>query len=59
MSRLYTVANVAHMLGVSESCVRAWIVKRQIRFLKVGSAVRFTAEMIEARVPGFKVSEEA
>lgn len=59
MKRLYSPKEVAEMLGMSESCIRSWIVKRQIRFLKVGSAVRFTAEMIEEKVPGYKVLEEA
>ena len=59
MERLYNVTEVSQMLGISESCVRRWIIRRQIRFLKVGSAVRFTAEMIEEKVPGYRVTEGA
>jgi excisionase family DNA binding protein len=39
--RLWTVADVAELLAVTERTVRAWQTEHRIPFLKIGGVVRF------------------
>jgi len=43
---LWTIADVATYLQVTESSVRNWIYERRVRFLKIGSLIRFVPEEI-------------
>lgn len=47
MKKLLSVVEVAEFLGVSEACIRKWILERKICFVKVGNHVRFSPEYIE------------
>ncbi len=45
--RLWTVADVAEYLAVTERTVRAWQTEHRLPFLKIGGVVRFrTADVI-------------
>ena len=39
--RLWTVAQVAEYLAVTERTVRAWQIEHRLPFLKIGGVVRF------------------
>jgi excisionase family DNA binding protein len=38
---LWTVAEVARHLGVTERTIRSWMVARRLPYLKIGGTVRF------------------
>lgn len=47
--RLYTEAETASYLGVSRKTLQGWrYYRKELPFVKVGSAVRYTREAIEA-----------
>jgi excisionase family DNA binding protein len=37
---MLTVEQVAHELGLKESTIRAWLLKRKLAFVKLGRSVR-------------------
>ncbi len=47
LGRLLTIKEVALLLAVSVNTIRSWIQRRQIEFVKIGSAVRFRPETIQ------------
>jgi excisionase family DNA binding protein len=47
-TRLNSLPNTAARLGVSVKCLRSWIYRRAIPYVKVGRAVRISDETIEA-----------
>lgn len=46
-SKLNTLPQAAEQLGVSVKCLRSWIYRRAIDYVKVGRAVRISDETIE------------
>lgn len=46
-SKLNTLPEAAEQLGVSIKCLRSWIYRRTIPYVKVGRAVRISDETIE------------
>lgn len=46
-SKLNTLPQAAEQLGVSVKCLRSWIYRRTIPYVKVGRAVRISDETIE------------
>jgi excisionase family DNA binding protein len=46
-SKLNTLPQTAEQLGVSVKCLRSWIYRRTIPYVKVGRAVRISDETIE------------
>lgn len=44
---LLTYKEVAEILGLKENTLRVWVSNRKIPFVKMGSAVRFTPEMVQ------------
>ena len=47
---LWDVADVAKYLKVSKSTIRAYILRREIPFLRVGSLIRFRRDEVDAWV---------
>ena len=47
-SKLNTLPQAAEQLGVSVKCLRSWIYRRTIPYVKVGRAVRISEETIES-----------
>jgi len=47
MSKLLTVRQVAELLGLKESTVRAWIAQRRIGIVRLGRAIRISPEETE------------
>ena len=45
---LLTVAEMAQYLHVPESTIRYWIFHRKLPYLKIGRAIRFNIEVVEA-----------
>lgn len=45
-SRLLTVRDVAHLLGVHEKTVYAWVARRQLPSIRMGRSVRFSLDDI-------------
>lgn len=50
MSKLLTVNEAAHQLGVKPATVRSWIWKRQIEYVKVSRSVRIPAEAVKKMI---------
>jgi excisionase family DNA binding protein len=46
-SKLNALPQAAEQLGVSVKCLRSWIYRRTIPYVKVGRAVRISDETIE------------
>lgn len=46
MNKLYPVFEAAIMLHISESTLYRWIHQRKIEYVKIGSRVLFTDEML-------------
>lgn len=46
--RLWTVADVAEYLAVTERTVRAWQTEHRLPFLKIGGVVRFRPAAVTA-----------
>jgi len=46
MNRLYPVFEAAIMLHISESTLYRWIHQRKIKYVKIGSRVLFTDEIL-------------
>lgn len=46
-ARLRTLPEAAERLGLSVKCLRGWVWRREIDFVKVGRAVRISDETIE------------
>jgi excisionase family DNA binding protein len=46
-SKLNTLPGAAERLGVSVKCLRSWIYRRAIPYVKVGRAVRISDDTIE------------
>jgi len=46
-SKLNNLPQAAEQLGVSVKCLRSWIYRRTIPYVKVGRAVRISDETIE------------
>jgi excisionase family DNA binding protein len=47
---LRSLPQAAEELGVTVACLRAWIYRRQISYIKVGRVIRIRPETIEAIV---------
>jgi len=47
MVKLYDVSEVSEMLKLSKSCVYKLVERKNIGFLKIGSALRFNDEHIQ------------
>jgi len=47
MKRLLSVREPAELFGVSVACVRSWVLKRRIPFVKLEGAVRFDVCQLE------------
>ena len=45
--KLYTVEQVAEVLGVTTACIRRWVLERQIAFVKDGRLVRIPGNELE------------
>jgi excisionase family DNA binding protein len=45
--KLVTLPEAAERLGVSVKCLRAWVWRRTISYVKVGRSVRIAEETIE------------
>jgi excisionase family DNA binding protein len=45
--KMLTVGEAAELLGLTQSAIRAWIVKRRISFVKLGRSVRISSCVIE------------
>ena len=50
MERLLTVKEAAERTGLSQATWRGWILLRQVRFVKLGRAVRIDPKEIERLV---------
>lgn len=46
-SKLNTLPQAAEQLGISVKCLRSWIYRRTIPYVKVGRAVRISDETIQ------------
>jgi excisionase family DNA binding protein len=46
-SKLNTLPGAAEQLGVTVNCLRGWIYRRAIPYVKVGRAVRISDETIQ------------
>jgi excisionase family DNA binding protein len=44
---MLTVEQVAHELGLKESTIRAWLLKRKFAFVKLGRSVRIPRAEVE------------
>lgn len=58
MNKLYPVFEAAIMLHVSESTLYRWIHQRKIEFVKIGSRVLFTDEMLNEYIKQNTVTPE-
>lgn len=58
MNKLYPVFEAAIMLHVSESTLYRWIHQRKIEFVKIGSRVLFTDEMLNDYIKQNTVTPE-
>jgi excisionase family DNA binding protein len=47
MEQLLDVQNVAELLNVKESTIRAWVFQRKIPHIRVGRLVRFEEKRIQ------------
>jgi excisionase family DNA binding protein len=54
--RLWTVAEVAEYLAVTERTVRAWQTDHRLPFLKIGGVIRFRPADLMAWVDDFEES---
>jgi excisionase family DNA binding protein len=43
MNKLLNIAQFAELLGVTQSCVRRWVLERRINVIKVGRLIRIPA----------------
>ena len=46
-SKLYTLPQAADQLGVTVKCLRSWIYRRAVDYVKIGRAVRISDETIQ------------
>lgn len=46
-SRLMPLSEAAKELGVTVACLRSWIYRRSVPYVKVGRAVRISTETIQ------------
>lgn len=56
LERLWTVADVAEYIGVTERTVRTWQRTRRLPFLRIGGAVRFREVDVVSWVVQFEES---
>jgi excisionase family DNA binding protein len=56
---LVDVRTAATMLGLTESCLRAWIAQRRIGFVRLGRAVRVPVEEVNRIVQAGFVPAQA
>jgi excisionase family DNA binding protein len=42
-----TVREVAAATGMTEACIRDWILRRRMEYIKMGRCIRFRPEVIE------------
>lgn len=49
-SRLLTVTETAEALGLKESTIRAWVMRRKLPFVKLGRSVRIPENFIDELV---------
>ncbi len=59
MERLLTVKEAAERTGLSQATWRRWILLRQVRFVKLGRAVRIDPKEIERLVIAGTVDRHA
>jgi excisionase family DNA binding protein len=48
IKKLNTLPHAAEQLGVTVNCLRGWIYRRAVEYVKVGRAVRISDETIQA-----------
>ncbi len=58
MNKLYPVFEAAIMLHISESTLYRWIHQRKIEYVKIGSRVLFTDEMLNNYIKKNTVTTE-
>lgn len=63
MSKLLNIPEFAELLGVTQSCIRRWILERRITVIKIGRLVRipqaeFDRLIAEGTRPARRASEE-
>ncbi len=56
MDQLLDIKTVSRRLDVAESTVRSWVLRRRIRFVKLGRAVRIPAVAVEELIRSGTVS---
>jgi excisionase family DNA binding protein len=47
MTRLLNVAEVANLLGIKVSTIRAWVLERKIPYYKIGRSIRFSEQELQ------------
>ena len=52
IAKLYTVAEVARALRLSEHTIRCWILTHKIVYIKIGRAVRIAESEIDRLIEG-------
>lgn len=63
MDRLLNIEEFAGLLGVTQSCVRRWILERRINVIKIGRLVRIAESEVDRIIaegtrPARRASEE-
>lgn len=58
MNKLYPVFEAAIMLHISESTLYRWIHQRKIEYIKMGSRVLFTDEMLNNYIKKNTITSE-
>ena len=60
MDKLMSIPEFAQCLGVSNSCIRRWVLERRVGFVKIGRLVRIPATEYERIVAeGTRVARHA
>ena len=49
---MYKVKEVAKILNLSEATIRAWILRKEIKYIKIGKSVRITQEEVDRLMKG-------
>jgi len=55
LMEVLTVSQVADLLGLKESTVRAWILRRKISYLKIHRSVRVERSVVEQLLEASRV----
>lgn len=57
--KLLRVVEMAEVLGLKPSTIRAWLLHRKIRYIKIGRSIRIPAEVVDELIEAGTVQPRA